>query len=378
MQVNMIYRLGFYRERQLMQTITFIPGDGIGPEITAAMKEIVEATGIKIKWDVQLAGEEAMKQYGNPLPEDTLASIRKNKVAIKGPLTTPVGKGYRSLNVRLRKIFDLYAGVRPCKTYKGIISKYENVDLVIFRENTEGLYIGIEFAEGSEKTEEMLMEIEKLYGTKLPPDSALAIKDISVGGSMRLLKAAFEYARKFGRKKVTAVHKANIMKLTDGLFLQIAKEMSKSYPELEFDDVIIDNMALQLVKNPEKYDVLALPNLYGDVISDLCAGLVGGLGVVPSANIGDDCAIFEATHGSAPKYAGKNKANPTAITLAAVMMLRHIGEVEAAKKIENAISVTIAEGKYVTYDLKPPEKRDEAVGTKEYSIAVISKIEELL
>ena len=215
-----------------------------------------------------------------------------------------------------------------------------------------------------------------LYGTKLPADSALAIKDISIRGSKRLLKAAFEYARTFGRKKVSAVHKANIMKLTDGLFLHIAKEMSVSYPELEFDDVIIDNMALQLVKNPEKYDVLALPNLYGDVISDLCAGLVGGLGVVPSANIGDNCAIFEATHGSAPKYAGKNKANPTAITLAAVMMLRHIGEVEAANKIENAISVTIAEGKYVTYDLKPPEKRVEAVGTKEYSNAVISNIDE--
>jgi len=358
-----------------MQTITLIPGDGIGPEITVAMKEIVEATGIKIKWDVQLAGEEAMKQYGNPLPEETLASIRKNRVGIKGPLTTPVGTGYRSLNVRLRKIFDLYAGVRPCKTYKGIISRYDNIDLVIFRENTEGLYIGIEFAEGSEKTAEMLDEIEKLYGTKLPQDSALAIKDISVHGSKRLLKAAFEYARTFERKKVSAVHKANIMKLTDGLFLHIAKEMSVSYPELEFDDVIIDNMALQLVKNPENYDVLALPNLYGDVISDLCAGLVGGLGVVPSANIGDDCAIFEATHGSAPKYAGKNKANPTAITLAAVMMLGHIGEVEAANKIENAITATIAEGKYVTYDLKHPEKRDEAVGTKEYSNAVISNID---
>jgi isocitrate dehydrogenase (NAD+) len=358
-----------------MQTITLIPGDGIGPEITAAMKEIVEATGIKIKWDVQLAGEEAMKQYGNPLPEETLASIRKNRVGIKGPLTTPVGTGYRSLNVRLRKIFDLYAGVRPCKTYKGIISKYDNIDLVIFRENTEGLYIGIEFAEGSDKTEEMLMEIEKLYGTKLPADSALAIKDISIRGSRRILKAAFDYARNFGRKKVSAVHKANIMKLTDGLFLHIAKEMSGSYPDLEFDDVIVDNMALQLVKNPEKYDVLVLPNLYGDVISDLW--LVGGLGVVPSANIGDDLAIFEATHGSAPKYAGKNKANPTAITLAAVMMLGHIGEVEAANKIEKAISATIAEGKYVTYDLKPQEKRSEAVGTKEFGNAVISKIKEL-
>jgi isocitrate dehydrogenase (NAD+) len=360
-----------------MHVITFIPGDGIGPEITDAMKEIVNATGVKIKWDQQMAGEESLKQHGNPLPEETLASIRKNKVAIKGPLTTPVGRGYRSLNVRLRKIFDLYAGVRPCKTYKGIISKYDNIDLVIFRENTEGLYIGIEFEKGSDKTKEMLMEIEKLYGTKLPQDSAIAIKDISEHGSTRLLKAAFEYARKFRRKKVSVVHKANIMKLTDGLFLQIAREMSGSYPELEFDDVIIDNMALQLVKNPEKYDVLALPNLYGDIISDLCAGLVGGLGVVPSANLGDNCAIFEATHGSAPRYAGKNMANPTAITLAAVMMLRHIGEVEAAYKIENSISVTIAEGKYVTYDLKPPEKRDEAVGTKEYGNAVISKMEEL-
>ncbi len=360
-----------------MQTITFIPGDGIGPEITAAMKEIVEATGIKIKWDVQLAGETALRELGNPLPEETLASIRRNRVCIKGPLTTPVGTGFRSINVRLRKIFDLFAGIRPCKTYKGIISRYDNVDLVIFRENTEGLYIGIEFAEGSEQSAEMLDEIEKLYGTRLPQDSALAIKDISVRGSTRLLKAAFEYARKFKRKKVSAVHKANIMKLTDGLFLKIAKEMSGSYPELEFDDVIIDNMALQLVKNPEKYDVLALPNLYGDVISDLCAGLVGGLGVVPSANMGDNLAIFEATHGSAPKYTGKNKANPTAITLAAVMMLQHIGEEEAANKIENAIANTIAEGKYVTYDLKPPEKRDKAVGTKEYGNAVISKMEEL-
>jgi isocitrate dehydrogenase (NAD+) len=357
-----------------MHTITFISGDGIGSEIMDVMKAIVDATGISIKWDVQLAGEDAMKHYGNPLPEETLASIKKNKIAIKGPLTTPVGTGYRSLNVRLRKIFDLYAGIRPCKMYKGIFSKYENVDLVIFRENTEGLYIGIEFEKGSDKTKEMLMEIEKLYGTKLPQDSALAIKDISIHGSTRLLKAAFEYARKYGRKKVTAVHKANIMKLTDGLFLQIAEDVSKSYPELEFDDVIIDNMALQLVKNPEKYDVLALPNLYGDIISDLCAGLVGGLGVVPSANMGDNCVIFEATHGSAPKYAGKNKANPTAIILAAVMMLRHIGEEKSAIMIENAIESTIAEGRYVTYDLKPPEKRDDAVGTKEYGNAVIAKI----
>ncbi|MFX1521209.1 MAG: isocitrate/isopropylmalate dehydrogenase family protein [Promethearchaeota archaeon] len=360
-----------------MHIVTFIPGDGIGPEITNVMRDVVGATGVKINWDVRFAGEAALKKFGNPLPEDTITSITKNKIAIKGPLTTPVGTGYRSLNVRLRKIFDLYAGVRPCKTYKGVITRYENVNLVIFRENTEGLYSGIEFPQGADETNSMITAIEKLQGTKLPPDSALAIKDTSVRKSERFLRSAFEYARKYGRKKVTVIHKANIMKYTDGLFLQIGKKISHNYSEIEFEDVIVDNMALQLVKNPENYDILALPNLYGDIISDLCAGLVGGLGVVPSANIGDNCAIFEATHGSAPKYAGKNKANPTAILLAAVMMLRHIGEETSANMIENAVASTIAEGKYVTYDLKPPEKRDEAVGTKEYGNAVISKIEEL-
>ena len=231
-----------------------------------------------------------MGELGNPLSEDTLESIRRNRVGIKGPLTTPVGTGFRSINVRLRKIFDLYAGIRPCKTYKGIISKYENVDLVIFRENTEGLYIGIEFAEGSEKTEEMLDEIEKLYGTKLPADSALAIKDISVHGSKRLLKAAFEYARKFGRKKVSAVHKANIMKFSDGLWLEVSRQVAEKYPDVEFEDRIVDNMCMQLIQKPELYDVMVLPNLYGDIISDLCAGLVGGLGVAPGANVGEKTA----------------------------------------------------------------------------------------
>ena len=314
-----------------MYKITLIPGDGIGPDITAAVKKVIAATGVPIEWDEQLAGESAVESYGTPLPETLLESIRKNKVALKGPLTTPIGTGFRSINVALRKEFDLYANIRPARSYAGIRSRYENIDLVVIRENTEDLYAGVEHMVGE--------------------DAAESIKIITRKGSERICRFAFEYAKKNNRHKVTAVHKANIMKCTDGLFLEVARKVAADYPDLEFEERIVDNMCMQLVQKPENYDVLVAPNLYGDIISDLCAGLVGGLGVAPSANIGENCAIFEAVHGSAPKYAGLDKANPTALILSSVIMLRYLGEEDAADNIEKALAAVIKEGKSVTYDL---------------------------
>ena len=360
-------------------TITLITGDGIGPEIAEAMRRCVEATGVDITWDVQTAGLEVFEDEGDPLPQRVLDSVKKNKVGIKAPITTPVGQGFRSVNVRLRKDLDLYQCIRPCKSYKGVRSRYDDIDIVIFRENTDGLYVGVEFEEGKKDTLDLIATIRKLNpdGKVILDDSGLSIKPMSKFRSERIVRAAFEYAQQNGRKKVTAVHKANIMKYSDGLFLSIAREVAKEYSDIEFEDRIVDNMCMQLVQKPELYDVLVLPNLYGDIISDLCAGLVGGLGVAPGGNIGDEYAVFEATHGSAPKYKGLNKVNPTALILSSVMMLRHIGEEKAADQLETAVAAVISEGVSVTYDMK--ENRDDptAVGTKEMADAIIRKIEQV-
>ncbi|AEG16617.1 Isocitrate dehydrogenase (NAD(+)) [Desulfofundulus kuznetsovii DSM 6115] len=325
-----------------MYRITLIPGDGIGPDITAATKTVLAATGVDIQWEEKLAGETALREYGELLPEDTLASIRKNKVALKGPLTTPVGTGFRSVNVALRKEFDLFANLRPARTYQGVKSRYDNVDLVVVRENTEDLYAGIEHMVGE--------------------DAAESIKIITRRGAERIVRFAFEYAVREGRKKVTVVHKANIMKCTDGLFLAVARKVAENYPQIEFEDRIVDNMCMQLVQKPELYDVLVMPNLYGDIISDLCAGLVGGLGMAPGANIGTDIAIFEPVHGSAPKYAGQNRVNPSAMILSAVMMLKYLGEKEAAARVEQALAEVISEGRVVTYDLGGSASTSEMAG----------------
>ena len=332
--------------------VTLIPGDGVGPELTEATVKCIEATGVKIDWEVVDAGEKALKLEGTPLPEKVLDSIRKNKVALKGPITTPVGTGFRSVNVSMRKQLDLFSCLRPCRTYPGVRSRYEKIDLVIVRENTEDLYAGIEFEQGKESTVEIINQIEKLNGAKIRKDSGVSIKPISVSGTERIVKFAFEYALKNNRKKVTAVHKANIMKYSDGLFLSTARKVAEKYPNINFEDRIVDNMCMQLVQKPELYDVLVLPNLYGDIVSDLCAGLVGGLGVAPGANFGDDMVLFEPVHGSAPKYKGLNKTNPTAMILSGVLMLKYLGEEEKSKKLENAVSEVIREGKAVTYDLK--------------------------
>jgi isocitrate dehydrogenase (NAD+) len=355
--------------------ITLIPGDGTGPEVADAAKRCVEATGVKIEWEEALAGQTAIEKFGDILPESTLSSIRKNKVALKGPITTPVGTGFRSVNVAIRHALDLYACVRPAKSYPGVNSHYKDIDLVIIRENSEDLYAGIEFEMGSPETKEIIGLIEKNSKKKIRPDSGISIKPISVTATRRIVKFAFEYAIKYGRKKVTAVHKANIMKFTDGLFLKTAHEVALGYAEkIAFEDMIVDNMAMQLVQKPHNFDVLVLPNLYGDIISDLCAGLIGGLGIAPGANIGDGMAVFEAVHGSAPKYKGMDKVNPTAMILSAMLMLRYLDESQAAQRLENAVKEVIAEGKSVTYDLKPDPKDPTAVGTAGMADAIIAKL----
>jgi isocitrate dehydrogenase (NAD+) len=355
--------------------VTLIPGDGVGPEVSEATRRVLEATGVDFDWDVQNAGLAVMEQYGTPMPDHVLESIRRNKVAIKGPLTTPIGKGIRSVNVALRKELDLYALVRPCKTYPGVRSRYDNIDLVIVRENTEDIYAGIEFQEGKPETQRMIEEISKATGKPIRPDSGLSIKPISLTASARVVNFAFNYARTHRRRKVTAVHKANIMKYTDGLFLAVAEEIAKEHPDIQFNDRIVDNMSMQLVQNPREYDVMVLPNLYGDIISDLAAGLVGGLGLAPGANLGDEIAVFEATHGSAPKYAGLNKINPMAMMLSGVMMLNHLGETYAANMLEGAIAETIREGKAVTYDMKADRNDPTAVGTSEVADAIVARLE---
>jgi len=333
-------------------TITLIPGDGTGPELAAAMQQAVEATGVDIEWETVEAGSDVMGKYGTPLPEAVLDSIRKNKVAIKGPITTPVGTGFRSVNVALRKELDLYACLRPAFTLPGVRSRYEGIDLIIVRENTEDLYAGIEFEKDSEGARG-LIEYLRSHGANVREDSGISIKPISVTATQRIVRFAFRYAMANGRKKVTAVHKANIMKHTDGLFLDTARKVAAEFAGsgIEFEDRIVDNMCMQLVQKPELYDVMVLPNLYGDIVSDLCAGLVGGLGIAPGANIGDEIAVFEPVHGSAPRYARQNKVNPTAIILSSVLMLRHLEERDAADRLLKAVAEVIREGTDVTYDL---------------------------
>jgi isocitrate dehydrogenase (NAD+) len=359
----------------LIHNVTLIPGDGTGPELAAATRRVLEATGVRFNWDVQDAGADIAPEHGgNPLPDGVVDSIRRSTVAIKGPITTPVGTGFRSVNVALRKVLDLYACVRPCKTYTGVRSRYDGIDLVIVRENTEDLYAGIEFEEGTERVGEIIRLVENLNGARIRPDSGISLKPISISGSQRIVRFAFDYARKEGRRKVTAVHKANIMKHTDGLFLRIAREIAEEYPDIEFEDRIVDNMCMQLVQKPELYDVLVTPNLYGDILSDLCAGLVGGLGVAPGGNFGTEAALFEPTHGSAPRYAGQNKVNPAAMILSGVLMLRHLGEREAADTLERAIEDVFAAGTHVTYDMKPDRNDPTAVGTAEMADAIIQRL----
>ena len=357
--------------------ITLIPGDGVGPEITEATRRVMEATGVAFQWDLAYAGADVMEKYGTPLPDHVLESIRKNRIALKGPITTPVGSGFRSVNVALRKELELYVCLRPCKTYPGVISLYKDVDIVIVRENLEDLYAGIEFEKGTPEAARLIKLIAEAERGKTRADSGFSIKMISETNSRRIVRYAFEYARDHGRKKVTAIHKANILKFSDGLFLAVAREVAGEYPDIEFEDRIIDNMTMQLVKKPQQFDVVVAPNLYGDILSDLCAGLVGGLGVAPGANIGDDIAVFEPTHGSAPKYTGQNKVNPMAMMLSGVLMLRYIGEKEAADRLEAAIAGVIAEGKNVTYDMKADMAGGKPVGTSQVADAVIEKLQGL-
>jgi len=354
--------------------VTLIPGDGVGAELSEATRRVIEATGASIEWEIQEAGLGVMEAEGTPLPDRVLDSIRRNKVALKGPLTTPRGGGIRSVNVALRRELDLYACLRPCKHYAGVRSRFEGVDLIMVRENTEDLYAGVEFVEGSAEAKQII----SLAGGRIREDAAISIKPISAFASARIVEFAFGYALANGRRKVTAVAKDNIMKATDGLFYRSAREVAKRYEgRAEYDEWLVDAMCMQLVQKPELYDVLVMPNLYGDILSDLCAGLVGGLGVAPGANIGDEVALFEAIHGSAPKYAGQNKVNPTALILSGVLMLRHLGEREPADRAEQAVAAVIAEGASVTYDLKPDRNDPTAVGTSEMADAIIAKMQAL-
>ena len=351
--------------------VILIPGDGTGPELTEATRRVLEATGVEFDWDVREAGADVMEKYGgNPLPDEVLDAVQATGVALKGPITTPVGVGFRSVNVALRKSLDLYAQVRPCKTYPGVRTRFDDVDLIIVRENTEDLYAGIEYEEGSEEVRELIEWIKSKGGKLAHEDAGISIKPISITGTRRIVQFAFDYAVANGRHKVTAVHKANIMKLSDGLFLESCRTVAAEYAgKIEFEERIVDNMCMQLVQKPELYDVLVLPNLYGDIVSDLAAGLVGGLGVAPGANIGPEAAVFEAVHGSAPKYAGLNKANPTALILSGALMLRHMGRADAAERVEAGVRDVIAEGATVTYDLGG------TAGTSEFATAIIQRLE---
>jgi len=354
--------------------ITLIPGDGTGPEISDATVRVVEATGVSIEWEIQEAGLDAAEKYGSVLPDQVLESVRRNKVAIKGPITTPRGGGFRSVNVALRKALDLYASLRPAKYYPGVRSRYQDIDLIVVRENHEDLYAGIEFERGDPAIRAISDICETNGFSAIREDAGLSLKVISEFGTQRVARFAFEHARRYGRRKVTAIAKDNIMKFTDGLFFAVARKVAEGYPEIQYEEMLVDNMAMQLVQKPELYDVLLLPNLYGDVLSDLCAGLVGGLGVAPGANIGDEMALFEPVHGSAPKYAGQNKVNPMAMMFSGVLMLRHLGEGQAADRLENAMAAVIKEGKSLTYDMKPSRDDPTAVGTSQVADAIIEKL----
>ena len=356
-------------------TVTFIRGDGVGPELAEATARVLEATGAGFEWDWQDAGVDVYEQEGTPMPDRVLDSIRRNKLAMKAPITTPVGSGFRSVNVALRKDLDLYCCLRPCKAYEGVRTRFPETDIVIVRENHEDLYAGIEFEMGSDEAARLREVVSELSGKEIRADAGISIKPISVYGTTRIVRSAFEYARENGRRKVTAAHKANIMKFSDGLFLRTAQEVAKDYDDIEFEDRIIDNLCNQLVSRPEEYDVVVLPNLYGDIVSDLGAGMIGGLGMAPGGNIGDEYAVFEATHGSAPKYKGMNKVNPMALMLSGVMMLRYLREHDAANRMESAIAAVIEEGKSVTYDMKPTRDDPTAVGTSEVADAIIEKME---
>jgi isocitrate dehydrogenase (NAD+) len=354
--------------------VTLVPGDGTGPELTEATRRVLEATGVSFAWDVRQAGVDVMETAGTPLPPDTLESIKRNGVALKGPITTPIGTGFRSVNVALRHELGLYACVRPCKSYPGVRSRYEDVDVVIIRENTEDLYAGIEFESGTDDAHAVIDFLNARQPRGISSTSGISIKPISPEGSERIIRYAFEYAKSNGRRRVSCITKANIMKHTDGLFLAVFREVAKDYPDIEAWETLVDALCMGLVQRPEEFDVLVLPNLYGDIISDLTAGLVGGLGVAPGANIGTEAAVFEATHGSAPKYTGQNKVNPTAMILSGKLMLDHIGERDAAERLEAAVAAVIAEGKSVTYDLKPTRDDPSAVGTSEYADAIIERL----
>ena len=354
--------------------VTLIPGDGTGPELTEATRRVLEATGVPFEREVQEAGVDVMEKAGTPLPEATLESVRRNGVAIKGPITTPIGTGFRSVNVALRHELGLYACVRPCKTYPGVRTRYEHVDLVVIRENTEDLYAGIEYESGSPEAARVIAMLNGMQKKQIVPTSGISVKPISPEGSERIIRYAFEYARANGRRRVSCITKANIMKFTDGLFLAVFREVATNYPEIEAWETLVDALCMGLVQRPEEFDVLVLPNLYGDIISDLTAGLVGGLGVAPGGNIGTSAAVFEATHGSAPKYKGQNRVNPTAMILSGKLMLEHLGERDAARRLEAAVAAVIAEGENVTYDLKPSRDDPTAVGTAEYADAIIDKL----
>ena len=355
-------------------TVTLVPGDGTGPELTEATRRVLEATGVGFTWDVQQAGVDVMETAGTPLPPETLESIKRNGVALKGPITTPIGTGFRSVNVALRHELGLYACIRPCKTYVGVRSRYDGVDVVVVRENTEDLYAGIEFESDTDDARAVIDFLNGLQQKQISRTSGISIKPLSPEGSERIIRYAFEYARANGRRRVSCITKANIMKHTDGLFLAVFREVAKDFPEIEAWETLVDALCMGLVQRPEEFDVLVLPNLYGDIISDLTAGLVGGLGVAPGANIGTEAAVFEATHGSAPKYTGQNKVNPTAMILSGKLMLDHLGEREAAKRLEDAVASVIAEGMSVTYDLKPTRDDPSAVGTSEYADAIIARL----
>ena len=360
--------------------VTLITGDGTGPELAEATRKCVDATGAAIDWDEQEAGVDVMERVGTPLPDAVMESVRRTRCALKAPITTPVGKGFRSINVFLRQELGLFACIRPCKYYPGVRSFFSelNVDLVIVRENTEDLYAGVEFEAGKPETSQLIDFINSLPADRRiktsGDETGVSIKPISVSGTERIVRCALDYARANGRRKVTAVHKANIMKYSDGLYLATARRIAEEYPDIEFEDRIVDNMCMQLAQKPELYDVLVLPNLYGDILSDLGAGLVGGLGMAPGMNLGPDAAVFEATHGSAPKYKGLNKVNPTALVLSGMLMLRHLGETDAADRLENAVAQVIVEGKDVTYDLKPDRDDPTAVGTQEMAEAICAKL----
>jgi isocitrate dehydrogenase (NAD+) len=355
-------------------TVTLVPGDGTGPELTEATRRVLEATGVEFAWDVRHAGVDVMEEAGTPLPSDTLDSIKRNGVALKGPITTPIGTGFRSVNVALRHELGLYACVRPCKSYPGVRSRYEGVDIVIVRENTEDLYAGIEFETGTDDATAVIDFLNSRQPKRIAPSAGISIKPLSPEASERIIRFAFEYARANGRSTVSCITKANIMKHTDGLFLAVFREVAPDFPEIEPRETLVDALCMSLVQRPEEFDVLVLPNLYGDIVSDLTAGLVGGLGVAPGANIGTEAAVFEATHGSAPKYTGQNRVNPTAMILSGKLMLEHLGEREAARRLEDAVAAVIAEGERVTYDLKPTRDDPTAVGTSEYADAIIERL----